>query len=47
MKKEFNEAKGAVTSDYQNFLEKTWLDELNKKYTVKVNYDVLYNLNNK
>jgi peptidyl-prolyl cis-trans isomerase SurA len=47
MRKEFNEAKGAVTSDYQNFLEKTWLDELNKKYIVKVNYDVLYNLDKK
>ncbi|MBM3186527.1 MAG: hypothetical protein FJZ67_09505, partial [Bacteroidetes bacterium] len=47
MRKEFNEARGAATSDYQNFLEKTWLEELNKKYTVKVNYDVLYNLDKK
>lgn len=47
MQKEFNEARGTATSDYQNFLEKTWLEELNKKYTVKVNYDILYNLNNK
>lgn len=47
MRKEFSEARGAVTSDYQNFLEKTWLEELNNKYTVKVNYDVLYNLDKK
>jgi peptidyl-prolyl cis-trans isomerase SurA len=47
MRKEFSEARGAVTSDYQNFLEKTWLEELNKKYTVKVNYEVLYNLDKK
>ena len=44
MKKEFSEARGAATSDYQNFLEKNWLDELRQKYPVKVNYDVLYNL---
>lgn len=47
MKKELSEARGAVTSDYQNYLEKTWLDELNKKYPVKVNYDILYNLDKK
>lgn len=44
MKKELTEARGAVTSDYQNYLEKTWLEELKNKYPVKVNYDVLYNL---
>jgi hypothetical protein len=33
------EAKGAATSDYQNYLEKTWLEELAKKHTVKVNTD--------
>jgi peptidyl-prolyl cis-trans isomerase SurA len=42
--KEFTEAKGAATSDYQNWLEKNWLDELAKKHTIKVNYDVLYSL---
>jgi len=44
MRKEFSEARGAVISDYQNYLEKTWLEELNKKYPVKVNLEVLYNL---
>jgi peptidyl-prolyl cis-trans isomerase SurA len=42
--KEFSEAKGAATSDYQNYLEKMWLDELAKKHTIKINYDVLYSL---
>jgi peptidyl-prolyl cis-trans isomerase SurA len=35
------EAKGMITSDYQNFLEKEWLSYLKNKYTVKVNEDVL------
>jgi peptidyl-prolyl cis-trans isomerase SurA len=42
--KEFSEAKGAITSDYQNYLEKVWLEELASKHTLKVNYDVLYSL---
>lgn len=36
-----NETKGVVTADYQSYLEKQWIDELRKKYIVKVNYDVL------
>jgi len=44
MRKEFSEAKGSATSDYQNFLEKNWLDSLTMKYKVKVNKKVLYNL---
>lgn len=40
--KEFNEAKGAVTSDYQNYLEKEWLNELSKKHKIKVYDEVLY-----
>lgn len=44
MLKEFNEAKGNATSDYQNFLEKNWLDSLQKKYKVKINKKVLYTL---
>jgi peptidyl-prolyl cis-trans isomerase SurA len=42
--KEFNEAKGAITSDYQNYLEKTWLEELNKKYPITIHQDVLYSI---
>jgi peptidyl-prolyl cis-trans isomerase SurA len=44
MKKEFNEAKGMVTSDYQNYMEKTWLEELEKKHRITFNYDILYSL---
>ncbi|MBS1637936.1 MAG: peptidylprolyl isomerase [Bacteroidetes bacterium] len=35
------EAKGIITADYQNYLEKEWLNYLKNKYTVKVNEDVL------
>lgn len=42
--KEFTEAKGAVTSDYQNYLETEWLKELNKKHKVVINNNVLYSL---
>jgi peptidyl-prolyl cis-trans isomerase SurA len=44
--KEFNEAKGAVTSDYQNYLEKAWLNELTKKYPITIKETVLYSLGN-
>lgn len=42
--KAFNEAKGAITSDYQNYLEQEWLKELEKKHKVVINYDALYSL---
>jgi len=35
------ECRGAVTADYQVYLEKEWLSYLKNKYTVKVNQDVL------
>ncbi len=35
------EAKGMITADYQNYLEKEWLAYLKNKYTVKINDDVL------
>ncbi len=35
------EAKGMITADYQNYLEKEWLAYLKNKYTVKINEDVL------
>ena len=38
------EAKGLVTADYQNFLEKEWLTQLQKKYSVTINQQVLSNL---
>jgi peptidyl-prolyl cis-trans isomerase SurA len=39
--KAFNESKGLVTADYQNFLEKEWIDSLRNKYPVTVNKEVL------
>lgn len=36
-----NEVRGAMTADYQNFLEKEWIGELRAKYPVIVNEDVL------
>jgi len=39
--KTMNEARGLITNDYQNFLEKAWVEYLRKKYTVAVNKDVL------
>jgi peptidyl-prolyl cis-trans isomerase SurA len=42
--KELSEAKGPVTSDYQNFLERNWLKELRTKHPVKINKPVLYSL---
>ena len=42
--KQLNEAKGIITSDYQNYLEKIWIDELNRKYTFKINESIIYSL---
>lgn len=44
--KKLSEAKGLITSDYQNYLEQEWLKELEKKHTVKINESVLYSLGN-
>ncbi|MDP2424448.1 MAG: peptidylprolyl isomerase, partial [Bacteroidales bacterium] len=39
--KQLNEARGLVTADYQNYLEKEWIVELRQKYPVKINYDLV------
>ena len=39
--KSLEEAKGLVTADYQNDLEKTWIEQLRKKYPYQVNEQVL------
>ena len=36
-----SEARGIITADYQNFLEKEWIKELRAKYPVEINYPVL------
>lgn len=38
------EAKGAATSDYQNYLEKEWLTEIAKKHPIIIHEQVLYSL---
>ncbi len=38
---ELPEIKGKVITDYQDFLEEKWLEELNSKYSVKVNHSTL------
>lgn len=40
--KEFAEAKGAITSDYQNYLEQKWINELFAKHNIIVNTKNLY-----
>ena len=40
-RKTLKEAKGIVTSDYQNYLEKKWIENLRAKYDVQVNEEVL------
>lgn len=42
--KKLSEARGMVTSDYQNFLDKTWIQQLENKYPITINKDVLYAL---
>ena len=42
--KKLSEIKGKVISDYQNYLEKKWLDKIRNKYSVTINNDVLYSL---
>lgn len=39
--KSLSEARGLITADYQNYLEKEWIQELKAKYVVKVDKDVL------
>ncbi|MCF8231764.1 MAG: peptidyl-prolyl cis-trans isomerase [Bacteroidales bacterium] len=43
--KTLDEARGIVTADYQNYLEKQWINKLRKKYDYEVNQDVLKSLN--
>ncbi len=47
MNKDLNETKGLVISDYQEYLEKKWINELKTKHEVEVNYKALYSLGDK
>ena len=42
--KSLDEARGYVIADYQDFLEKKWLEELNANYKVEKNNKVFNNL---
>lgn len=42
--KAFDEAKGTITSDYQNHLEKEWMKEIEAKHTLIVNKEALYSV---
>jgi peptidyl-prolyl cis-trans isomerase SurA len=42
--KKLDEARGLITADYQNYLEKSWIDELRGKYKYTVNEEVLKTL---
>jgi len=42
--KKLEEARGAVTSDYQTFLEEQWIKELREKYKYSVDKDVLHSI---
>lgn len=36
-----DESRGLVTADYQNYLEKQWIQALREKYSIKVNQELL------
>jgi len=45
--KSFEEARGQLTADYQDYLEKQWLQQLRKQYPVYINTKTLHKLLNK
>jgi len=44
MPKTIDEVRGSITSDYQSYLEKTWIENLRAKYPVQVDNNVLETL---
>ena len=45
--KQLDEAKGLITAAYQEYLEKEWLKQLEGKFKIEVNKDVLYSITKK
>lgn len=43
---DYNDVRGLVTADYQDMLEKEWVEALRKKYNVVINQEVLKTVNN-
>lgn len=44
MPKGLDEAKGMITAEYQNHLEREWIKSLREKYSYTVHYDVLHGM---
>lgn len=44
--KELTECKGKVISDYQQYLENHWVDELRKEFSININQDVFAKVKN-
>lgn len=42
--KAFQDARGYVIADYQEYLEKQWIEDLKKEYPIKINKDALNSL---
>ena len=42
--KTLDETRGKVISDYQSYLEAEWISYLKSKYSIKINFEVLYSL---
>ncbi len=45
--KTFDECKGKIINDYQQYLEQNWVNELKKEFTIKVNQDTFERIKNK
>ena len=43
---EYTDERGKVTTDYQDYLEKLWIEALRKKYEVVVNEEVMNKIKN-
>lgn len=41
----YEDVRGAVTADYQSYLEQLWIEQLRKKYTIVVHQDVVETVN--